>query len=190
MDFNRKKRLSNRAYEPFLLEARYNLITTIAISFFIIIMFIAFSIDKKIDVSIMIFNVLIFYFCLELALVYRICILVLFERKKCVWNEERVVIKKVKAYQSPCDSKNSESVISKLYPKGQRFDRYKVICQTESGKRLILRTVMSKKKHEIFFDALFDNKELECVIYYGKYTKIVMRYKGEHSCFDKLNYML
>ena len=189
MDFNRKKRLSNRAYEPFLLEARYNLITTMAVSFVIIIMFVVFSITKKIDVSTIIFRILVFYFCLELILVYRVSIFVLFERKKCVWNEEKVVIEDIVAYRSLGDSKNGESVISKIYPKRQRFDRYKIVCQKEDGKRLVLRSVMSKKKQRIFCEALFDNKKLECVINYGKFTKIVMRYKGEDPLFDKLNYM-
>ena len=190
MDFNRKRFISTRAYEPFLLEARYNLITTMAVSLFIIVIFSVFSITKKIDVSIIIFQVLIFYFCLELTFVYRVSILVLFERKKCIWNEERVFIKKIVAYQTLFDPKNGESVITKLSPKGKNYDRYKVVCRTDNGKRLVFKTVMSKKKQRVICDALDENEKLECVIYYGKYTKIVMRYKGDNPCFDKLNYML
>ena len=189
MDIKRKKKLAARAYEPFFLEALHNLIITTIVVLLITISLVIICKGKNVSALIFILPILLLYITLELVFTYKTCILALLERKKSLWEEKTVVIKKIVAFRSGADPM-MDSAMSKIYPKKMSVDRYKVICETEEGDKLVLKTVLSFRKYWLFFSALSKQKELKCKFYYGKYSKIIMYCKGNGELFDKMNYML
>ena len=69
-------------------------------------------------------------------------------------------------------------------------ERYKLICENEKKEKVVLRTVMSRRKHKLLVNQIFIEKGAKSFIYYGKRTKIVLCYKNGEAWTDKLNHML
>lgn len=112
----------------------------------------------------------------------------MYEKRKCDWEKQNLVIDKIIS-EDTWTARLGESVIYKLYPKELHVYRYKLICYNQSGDKVVLRAVMSAKKYWIIQDRIFNSMSTDCIIYYGKLTRIVMMFKNQELWTDKLNHM-
>ena len=182
-----KKSIAKNAYAPYIKESLYCVEIFALVAGLILIIFAAFSVATGINVYIVPVIILSVYAVLDCILNHWLSILSAFERK-CDWLECKLTIKAIKT-EASWSGHMWESAIKKLYPKAWRVDRYKLICEDVDGKKIVLRSVMRGKKYQIIQDRVFNSLPTECSIMYGRYTKIVMYYKGKDIWTDKLNHM-
>lgn len=188
MDLDRRKKIALKSYEPYYKESLHCLQVFVLISLLLLIVFIVLyqSIGK-----IVIFPYLLIesvYLCGDCLLNHRITILSLIERKHLDWDCQNVTIVRI------CDDyswsgRMWESVIPQLYPKALSVNRYKIVCETQDKKQLNLRAVMSGKKYQIISNRIYKKLPTNCIVHFGRYSKIIMLYNNSYDWTDKLNHM-
>lgn len=170
----------NKAYEPYIKEGIFCLFQGVLLA--ILVLLIAFA--SKIYWLLL--NIPL-YFISECYLNFRLPILFLCE-KKHAWETRTVEITCVKYENSGTVKYGSGSIISKLYPKEQQVGRYKLICKNQSGKKLILRSVMPWKKYKLLVNRLL-KEPIKCRISYGKLSHVVFKYESDENWARTLNYI-
>ena len=186
------KTLQKRAYTPYHKECLYCIGNDIHASGIILILTCVFAYkmdDAAINDRTIFFSVifiLIGFAVSECFLNYRLSIISVFERNKA-FEKKKVQICQI-VEEASWSGHLWTSAISKLYPQSIDAGRYKLICQNDSGERIILRSVMSEKKRRIIAARIFDAKSTKCVVYYGCYSKIVMYYESNEKWTDIINH--
>ena len=188
MDDNRRKKIAIRSYTPYFKESVYCLVIQVLVTGCLCAVFVGVGVVYQITVWPILIGILIVAWVVELLLNQRLSMVALWELKKLKWNTAAVTILEI-SEEASWSGHIWESVISKLYPSNQRVGRYKLICQTKTGKKLVLRCIMSGKKWQIIQDRIFDKQSTECSIHYGTHTRIVMLYCSQEDWTDKLNHM-
>lgn len=74
--------------------------------------------------------------------------------------------------------KNGEQ-FNKFYDEKLCVNRYKIICRSSKGRKVVLRTVMSRKRMLALQDELRkSNYALACTVTYGRFTHIIWRFEN------------
>ena len=144
MDLDRRKKIANRAYEPYFRESFYCLGTSVMVSFILIVATVIFSVAIDTSAVFLLVVALPSLVIMDCAFNYRLSILALIERRKCDWKKAELRIIKL-SIESSWSGPKGESVIPKLYPKEQEVNRVKLICKDRSDRRVVLHTVMGIK---------------------------------------------
>jgi hypothetical protein len=183
-----KDKISKKAYEPYFREAGHCFANFILISILVAIVFLSITYATGDNVISAALFIVAFYLVLDAIFNYRLSFLAMYEKRKCDWEKQNLVIDKIIS-EDTWTARLGESVIYKLYPKELHVYRYKLICYNQSGDKVVLRAVMSAKKYRIIQDRIFNSMSTDCIIYYGKLTRIVMMFKNQELWTDKLNHM-
>ena len=180
------KKIFKKAYSPYFKEARYCFIIYLCVSVSVVLFFVCFAAIKQIEVFLFLVPVLIVYALCEFATNYRLIFMIILENARC--KKQTVIINRIVTEHS-WSGHLWNSVLPKLYEKKQLVNRYKLICHDPNGKKVILRCVMSAKKCKFLQNRIFESLSTQCVIVYGKYSKIVICYESNQSWTDQLNHM-
>lgn len=185
---DKRKKLAEKAYEPYFEEAIYCLENYIIACLAVIILFILCSFVFAVNMWPLITLALGILTILECLGNFRLSFLAKLENRRLLWIKRNLTI--IKITEDFSTSTRWGSILPKLYPKNQRMNRYKLICVDQNQKRYKLRSAMSGKKYQIIQDRLFELKNTSCEIHYGKYSHIIMLYKNHEEWTDKLNHMI
>ena len=184
-----KEKLEREAYSPYRKEAQHCFTLFVFSSLLICILSCVLSAIFNRNLMFLFIFALLINSLLECILNFRIAIRIFFEKRMCEWNTSEIIITKVEREYSASGPWLEGSVLPKLYSADQHVDRYKLICMNRKGKKLVLRTVLSLKKYRFIQERIFAELPMECVVHYGKYSKIVMFYQSKEDWCDKLNHM-
>ena len=169
MDLSKSEFL--HAYSPYRKEATRCLAIDVLVSFLCGIILFIVGIQTN---AVWTFWVIPIYFFIELFVNYKFAILSLIEEKnKCVVLAV-VTIEKKEIEDSA--SGRWGSIIPRLYPKELHMQRYKITCTDESGKKILLRSVMSINNAKLFNKMLETTSMCKRTIIAGKYSHIILKY--------------
>ena len=185
MDFNK---YSKRAYAPYFKESIHCIEVFVFVSIILLVLFSILFVYLEISAYYILIIGLVVYALLDCAFNHRLSILAVTEMRKGDWIKQEVVIKDI-ILEHSSSGYMGQSVIPKLYPKELGMERYKLVCENEKKEKVVLRTVMSRRKHKLLVNQIFIEKGAKSFIYYGKRTKIVLCYKSGEAWTDTLNHM-
>lgn len=174
----REKKLLT-AYEPYRREAKYCLIIDIVIALLVSLLLIT--------TGLLILLPCILLFALAGYLLnYRLAAMSRKEMKQELFATETVELVAIKEERSA--SGHWGSVIRELYPKDLHMGRYKLLCRTEDGQKLILRGIMSGQKWQMIHDGIDAKQLTRCTLTYGAKTHIVLDFGDGNKLCDELNH--
>lgn len=189
MDLRKLEKNALKAYQPYYEESSYCIWIYVVVSFVLVAVFLAFG-HYAHDSKIMVIGACIIgiYAICEFFANHRLAVAALIESKKKNWKKQKLTIRKIKT-EASWSGHLWESVIPKLYPKGQSVSRYKIICMDENGQKVVLRIVMGGKKYQIIQDRVFQSLDTRCTIYYGAKSKIIIFFESNDVWTDRINHM-
>ena len=180
------KKLIKRAYTPYLIDAKRCIPNTCLVVSMAILGTFLFIEKGKIP---------FLYICLMylLAILFLVfdfytLFLIALERKRSSIFEHLTLVG-IKA----------EETMSSFMKKGENahkcegeemLTRYRLVFKNATEQRLVFRTMMSKRKANLFFERLMLAPPLLLTVHCMKLSKIVVYYEGEDDLCDLLNHLL
>ena len=184
-----KEEFERKAYSPYRKESQHCFSLFVFISLIFCILSCVLSAIFNRNLMFLFIFALLIYSLLECILNFRIAILIFFEKRMCEWNNNEIIITKITKEHSASGPWLEGSALPKLYSADQHVNRYKMICINKKGEKIVLRTVLSIKKYRFIQERIFAELPMECIVHYGKYSKIIMFYQSKEDWCDKLNHI-
>lgn len=73
------------------------------------------------------------------------------------------------------------SILPKLYPKEINMQRYWIVCKTENGKVLRIRSAMSERKAKIITDVFINAEPYIITLMHGRFSRILYLYSNSRK---------
>ena len=164
---------NNKQYIPYFKESIYQFFSVSCALIIGIVVLIAVDVVNLMGIVI----IAIIVMSMDLVLNHLVSILAIFDIMFKTNKTSVVHIKKIKVVIS--FTGKYDNAITTLYPEEQRVDKYRLICITDDGKKLILRSVMSGKKRQIISDIVRKDGNKSFNITYGRFSHIIISYNGK-----------
>lgn len=180
-------KILKRAYEPYRNEAKTALlwwiILWIIMAIGVVLSFLYGELYSMIATVLLAIYIYIYWRVFHRHLFYP-AIEIKFHQCACA-DLQIIAIKAENTYSS----RGFGNIMPELYDKKLHVDRYKIICRNSSGRKIILRCVMSQKRKLLLLDAIKSSSPLPCSVTYGKFTHIIWHFDNKNDTWaDTFNH--
>ena len=182
---NGNKLRLNNAQKEIIKGYYYDSLFTLVIDFLVILAFVIFYvIGNEIDgLGIFIALVSAIYILFSLVLQHRNNILLFIDCKKS--DVETIKVKVLKSKEELAwNGYLWHSPILHFYPKEMNMGKRKILVELPDGKRMYIRTLMSAKRSEIFWESILNEENTEFQVKFFKRSKVLIEIT-EPECKDK-----
>ena len=180
------KAIKQKAYSPYFLNAKRRSLEYCVLWILSIFAFVAyFTIDKVPLFYVCVINIFtLLYFFHDFYI-----IIFIFLEKRMPPQHRVLTLTQIVPERSFADFMQKSNADIFLNENQKMLSRYKLIFKSESGKRVVLRAMMSRKKFGLLFDKMWATSSFSAHVYYAKFSKVIVYYGGEDSIFDILNHI-